>query len=419
MATAHLVTGSDLSGELCMNENGTYSSFLIQNRRSINKTLNKVLWICLLIAPSIALGIFTGSFPNATYRACLIIFAAILILALIHSLMLKKWPDSVYTSHFILLSLDMVLVQMAYFRINIHITWFFIPLLSILFCNTAFYISTVIINYFFLILSVYLMAPHYSALRTDYDTVREYFFNVMGGYTIETMIMAIAGYAICKYITRYLRQILDENNTIRENQQKMTDQLRIQESMAKIYDTVNIIDFDKMTEKSLSELDSSEYSIEGHAHSRMNHMIRKKVIPEQYEAFSDFTDITTIRDRLVGKKSIYAEFIHIDTGWFRAQYIPLDEGEDLRPHKIIYTTQTIDDTKKKEEYLTRISTTDELTSLYNRRSYDQDMAKYSSQEIKDDLVVISIDINGLKEANDTKGHSAGDELIKGAADCIL
>lgn len=34
------------------------------------------------------------------------------------------------------------------------------------------------------------------------------------------------------------------------------------------------------------------------------------------------------------------------------------------------------------------------------------------------LVIFAMDVNGLKGANDTKGHEAGDELIKGAADCI-
>lgn len=402
----------------CMDDQNTYNSFLLQNRISVNRTLNKVLWFCLLVAPSIALGIFTGSFPNTTYKACFTVFISTALLAFIHTMMLRKRPDSVYTSHFIILSLDILLVLMSTFRINIHITWFFVPLLSILFCNTAFYMSTVVINYFFIIFSVYLMAPRYTLLRNDYETVLECFLNIMGGYTIETMAMAIAGYTVCKYITKYLKHIFDENATIRDAQQKMNTQLKIQESMAKIYDTVNLIDFDTMTEKALSDLDSQEYSVEGHAHSKMNHRIRKKVIKDQYDAFSEFTDITTIRERLAGKKSISEDFINVETGWFRAQYIPLDEDASLLPHKIIYTTQTIDDDKKKEEYLIHISTTDELTNLYNRRSYDQNMEKYNTQEIENDLVIISIDVNGLKKANDTKGHAAGDELIKGAADCI-
>lgn len=382
-------------------------------------TLNKVLWCCLIIPPSIALGILAGSFPNTTYTACLAIFAGTLLLAVVHSLLLKKWPTSPYTSHFILVSLDLLLVFMNCSRINIHITWFFVPLLSILFCDMNIYLIATIFNYIFLVLSEYITAPYHASMHSGFTTPRAYFINSFGGYTIETMIMAIAGIVISKYLTRYLKRIHDENVTIKYHQMMMEDNIRIQESMARIYDTVNLIDFDRMIEKPLSERESAEYSIEGHAHSKMNHTIRKKVIPDQYEAFSEFTDITTIRRRLIGKKSLSAEFINTETGWFRAQYISLEDDKYILPHKIIYTTQSIDEVKKKEEYLIHISTTDELTGLYNRRSYDRDIEKYKTQDIEDDLVLFSIDINGLKQANDTLGHSAGDELIKAAADCIL
>ncbi len=401
-----------------MSNRDSYNSFLLQNRKLVNITLNKVLWFCLITAPAIALGIFLGVFPSTTYHACFEIFIAILFLSVVHTLMLRKWPDSLYTSYFILLSLDLLLVQMNYLRINIHITWFFVPLLAILFCNTRFYLFTVVTNYFFVILSVHVTAPRITQIRSDYESVRGYFFNTIGGYTIETLAMTIAGLTVCSYITKYFMAIFEENDTIRDNQEKMSEQLKIQESMASVYDSVNLLDFEKMTEKSLAGDDPTEHSIEGHAHSKLNHRIRKKVIPEQYKIFSEFTDITTIRDRLYGKKSISAEFIHIDTGWFIAQYINLSENLNSLPVMVIYTTQTIDDFKRREEYLLHISTTDELTGLYNRRSYDQDISRYNDHRIEDDLVIISIDVNGLKQVNDTKGHTAGDELIRGAADCI-
>lgn len=62
---------------------------------------------------------------------------------------------------------------------------------------------------------------------------------------------------------------------------------------------------------------------------------------------------------------------------------------------------------------------DPLTGLFSRYAYTQllqDMAQETSLPL--DLVIFSIDINGLKYCNDNYGHSAGDELIHGAANCI-
>ena len=61
--------------------------------------------------------------------------------------------------------------------------------------------------------------------------------------------------------------------------------------------------------------------------------------------------------------------------------------------------------------------TDDLTGLYNRYAYSEALEKYE-EKMPENLVAFSIDIDGLKSTNDTLGHIAGDELIKGAADCI-
>ena len=60
-------------------------------------------------------------------------------------------------------------------------------------------------------------------------------------------------------------------------------------------------------------------------------------------------------------------------------------------------------------------TIDPLTNISNRFAYEKALQEI---EMKDDFVVFSIDINGLKKTNDTLGHRAGDELICGAATTI-
>lgn len=70
-----------------------------------------------------------------------------------------------------------------------------------------------------------------------------------------------------------------------------------------------------------------------------------------------------------------------------------------------------------ESFLYGRANMDELTGLYNRAAYEDEMLK--QEESKNDLLVYaSIDVNGLKNVNDNLGHTAGDELIRGAAMCL-
>lgn len=81
-------------------------------------------------------------------------------------------------------------------------------------------------------------------------------------------------------------------------------------------------------------------------------------------------------------------------------------------HNSEFSQQIADDQIEEQKILITI---DPLTGISNRYAYERDL---SSVELKEDFVVFSIDINGLKNTNDTKGHQAGDELICAAASVI-
>ena len=70
------------------------------------------------------------------------------------------------------------------------------------------------------------------------------------------------------------------------------------------------------------------------------------------------------------------------------------------------------------EMQTRNAHHDQLTDLQNRRAYAETIEKMS-EELPPCCTVVIADINGLKEMNDARGHAAGDELIIGAAECLL
>lgn len=66
----------------------------------------------------------------------------------------------------------------------------------------------------------------------------------------------------------------------------------------------------------------------------------------------------------------------------------------------------------------KLSITDDMTGLFNRRAYDEDCSKIVESDSVSEITLIMMDVNGLKTINDTHGHMAGDELIIGAAKCM-
>ena len=61
---------------------------------------------------------------------------------------------------------------------------------------------------------------------------------------------------------------------------------------------------------------------------------------------------------------------------------------------------------------------DVMTGLPNRREYEEELKRIGEDPLPDDLHYVVIDINGLKDVNDSYGHETGDKLIAGAAGCI-
>jgi diguanylate cyclase (GGDEF)-like protein/PAS domain S-box-containing protein len=67
--------------------------------------------------------------------------------------------------------------------------------------------------------------------------------------------------------------------------------------------------------------------------------------------------------------------------------------------------------KKEKDYILKLSMTDYLTGLYNRRYFEQEIERLDSIEHLP-LAIIMVDVNGLKLTNDAFGHLKGDEILK-------
>ena len=103
-------------------------------------------------------------------------------------------------------------------------------------------------------------------------------------------------------------------------------------------------------------------------------------------------------------------------GGVRTAYLALTFGAALVFIHFSEFTQLVTDDVVSRQMIE--ITTDPLTGLQNRNAYSRLLKRYESDGVPPDLAVIMIDLNELKAVNDTLGHEAGDDLIRGAAECI-
>lgn len=128
--------------------------------------------------------------------------------------------------------------------------------------------------------------------------------------------------------------------------------------------------------------------------------------------------------RKQNRKSLYATILLIFTGiamqelggnGCRVSYLALTLGVSfLFIHYSEFSQLQLDDKILEQQAQLSI---DALTGVHSRFAYVEAMDA-CAEHTPENLAVFLMDINGLKTANDTLGHEAGDEMIRGAARCI-
>jgi len=222
----------------------------------------------------------------------------------------------------------------------------------------------------------------------------------------------------------------DVDEVVRKNQAQMLKLRKALDDKKEYYDTLgalgdifysmHVIDLtdDTVTEFNARDEVKEIVNSKSQATQMMVKIMSTVILDEHRESALEFTDLSTVSERMRNKSMISAEFVGINTGWFLASFIKLEADKDNKPTKVIFTTQVIDEEKKKQEKLLHTSQTDEMTGLLNRRAYEEKIYEHNDLPEEEKFVYVSIDANGLKVINDSKGHAAGDELLVGVAQCM-
>lgn len=194
---------------------------------------------------------------------------------------------------------------------------------------------------------------------------------------------------------------------------------QVYSAMANLVYSLHIFDLENDSFESLIESDILKRFIgtEKSAQTVANILMRGTSKEEYVDYMLAFADFSTVSERLKGKKFISCEFVGRFNGWTRMTFVPIEtDGSIVK--KMIVITQIIDSEKNEMINLVYKSSTDELTRLYNRRMYEEELDRIANEGDFENLIIVALDVNGLKRVNDTLGHKAGDELIIGAAHCM-
>ena len=191
-----------------------------------------------------------------------------------------------------------------------------------------------------------------------------------------------------------------------------------------VYNNIHLFDLEKDAVQEIYAIEAvhnflKEYGNKKSIQELLHHVANKVSTDEYLSSILEFTNLSTLEQRIKGKKIISFDYVEKYAGWTRCSFIPVEYSPDKKLRYVLYTSRVIQDDKNHEENLLAQMDYDEHTGLYNRRALERDGKHFGKEGMPKDLTLIAMDINGLNAVNHTLGVEAGDELVKGAADCII
>lgn len=138
-------------------------------------------------------------------------------------------------------------------------------------------------------------------------------------------------------------------------------------------------------------------------------------------AYHQFEQKTFSGDRLFMFYTFFVVFLgiviqEVSGGRLRTTSLTIAIGMCFLLNRFNNFTQKVSDLKISRDNV--VMRTDIMTGMQNRYAYEEKLGEMVTPQGGKEFLAFSIDINGLKEMNDNRGHLAGDDLIREIAAII-
>ncbi len=197
-------------------------------------------------------------------------------------------------------------------------------------------------------------------------------------------------------------------------------QLENLNSISNIYVTLHRIDMVNDTFEQISCIDYRALQLIGDEKAGAAE-IMMRVIPEMVderskELLTEFTDLTTLNERMKVHDTLTTEFLNYEHVWHRARFIVLDRDSHKNIKNVLFATEIIDDEKRARDRFKYLAETDQMTGINNRGSGESKISDLLCKNIGG--MFILFDVDKFKFVNDNFGHGTGDEVLVGVAECM-
>jgi hypothetical protein len=216
-------------------------------------------------------------------------------------------------------------------------------MVSLFYCEKKIYLISVALNYAMILVSNVLVSDFRSLVRSDFHEPLDWFIAVMGGYTIESIAIGMAGYYLCNRISNHFRSIYTSNIVLDQKYRDEEHKDRVTRAITSLYQCVYVVDLKNDTYEVVQRdpFVSDVVRDEDNLATNIERAVFALVETKDKLQMLEFLDLKTLPARLDQQSLIFAECQGKLHGRVQLSFILVERDEEGRPASVVFTLRQV------------------------------------------------------------------------------